>query len=160
MLRTSRSSSRPRAGRTSASRSSTLSRSCGRSCVIVGTWRNVQRPARYRYAAGLSGRIATTSTGVDDRSTPARVDLAAEPPRLARLHRSAPHGPLRPVPVRDCCPSAGCGGLGGRNAEGRPAQDTIDSYPAIGRADLALAATLPASWQNRQRSAATLLAHP
>ena len=68
---------------------------------------------------------------------------------MARLHRSAPHDLLRPAPIRGCSPSAGCAGLGGRNAEGRPAEDTIDfvlplaartlrllrRYLQVGRAD-------------------------
>ena len=111
--------------------------------------------------------------GLDVIDTP-RVYRGELPPRaldwttvrrlLASIWRRSPRdwrdytvlhliGPLRPASVRGCSPSAGCGGLGGRNAEGRPAEDTIDSCPAIGRPDLAPAATLPAGWQSRQRSA-------
>jgi hypothetical protein len=100
-------------------------------------------------SGGLTGRIATTSTGLDDCFDVARVDLAAEPPRLARLHSAALHGLLRPAPVRGCSPSAGCGGLGGRNAEGRSAEDTIDPYPPIGGPNPVPAAPLPAGWQSR-----------
>src|SRR5208282_1038150 len=93
----------------------------------------------------------------DHGEAPGGLDVIDTP----RVYRGElPPRALDWTTVRRCSPSAGCSGLGGRNAEGRPAEDTIDSCPAIGRPDLVPAAPLPAGWQSRQRPAATLLAHP
>ena len=44
-------------------------------------WRSARWPGRHRYATGLPRRITTTSIGLDDRSTSARVDPAGRSPR-------------------------------------------------------------------------------